>query len=181
MNEWVLAPLGMLVLLTAWVLFVNRRPRVGGLVWPEGLALSGAVHCPDLVYDGHVVLGANAEFATIRCRTLVVTRGIEVTARVIEAARVRVEGTLLVDESLVATKVVDVRGELEAEEVRAPRIKLRRKSRATVVLVPGKPRISRHPAAMVKGFFSTRAELPAGGVPTRHKTDTQKIRLVESR
>lgn len=179
MNEWVLAPLGLLALCAAWVLFVNRRPRVGGVVWPEGMTLTGPVTCPDLAYDGTVVLGANVELGVIRCRTLVVARGVEVGARRVEAGRVRVEGTLLVDEVLAAAKLVDIAGELEADEVQAPRIRLRKRARATVVVVPGKPRLVRHPAAHVKGFFSSRSELPAAGVPLRHRMDTQKIRLVE--
>jgi hypothetical protein len=160
-NEWVLAPLGVLVACALWVYAVNQRPRVGGFVWPVGLALSGPVLRPDIDYDGTVVLGAEADFGAIRCRVLVITRGADVTATKVEAARVRVEGTLAVADLLVARKRLDVAGVLSADEVCAPRITLRKSSRATVLVVSGDPKIRRHPGAVVKGFFSERGEMPA--------------------
>lgn len=173
MNEWVLAPLGVLALCASWVWIVNRKPRVGGLVWPSGLVLSGPVQRPDVDYDGTIVLGANADFGTIRCRAVVIARGAEVSAGTIEAVRVTIEGTLSVAETLVARKRLDVKGVLQADEVCASRIVLRKKARATVLVVTGDPRIHRHPGAVVKGFFSTRGEMPS-----RRPADIEEARTL---
>ena len=179
MNGWVLAPVGVFLACAAWVLFVNRRPRVGGLVWPAGLSLAGPVLRPDLVYDGHVVLGGAADFGAIRCRSLVVTRGAEVSAASVEAGRVRVEGSLSVRRTLTVKRKLDVAGTLEADEVEAKRILLRKRARATVLVAPGEPRIDRHPDAVVKGFFSTRAELPSPDGESR-EDEPPAVRLVEA-
>lgn len=178
MNEWVLAPLGVLAVCVAWIWLVNRKPRVGGLVWPAGLALAGPVLRPDVDYDGTIVLGAAADFGTIRCRALVIARGAEVSAARIEAARVRVDGSLSVTETLVARKRLDVAGDLEADEVCASRIRLRKRARATVLVVSGEPRIKRHPDAVVKGFFSTRGEMPVRG-PAKIE-ESRTIHLLEA-
>lgn len=174
MNEWVLAPLGVLVACALWVWAVNRRPRVGGFVWPVGLALSGPVLRPDVDYDGTVVLGAEADFGTIRCRVLVIARGADVNVARVEAARVRVEGTLSVAETLFARKRLDVAGELTADEVHAPHITLRKSSRATVLVATGNPRIRRHPGAVVKGFFSERGEM----LPRKAAEDPDEARTI---
>ena len=179
MNEWVLAPLGVLVICAAWIWLVNRRPRVGGFVWPAGLALSGPVLRPDIDYDGTIVLGANADFGAIRCRMLVIARGADVSAAKIDAVRVRVEGTLSVTETLVARKRLDVAGVLEADEVCASRIRLRKRARATVLVATGDPRIHRHPDAVVKGFFSTRGEMPVRAAPET-SDDARTIHLLEA-
>lgn len=180
MNEWVLAPLGVLVACALWVWAVNRRPRVGGFVWPTGLALSGPVLRPDVVYDGSVVLGADADFGSIRCRTLVIARGADVRAAKVEAARVRVEGTLAVAETLTVRKRLDVSGDLEADEVQAPRITLRKHARATVLVVAGSPRIDRHPDAVVKGFFSERGEMTPRKRAPDPNDESRTIHLLEA-
>lgn len=181
MNEWVLVPLVVLVACTAWVLFVNRKPRVGGLVWPEGLALGGTAALPDVRYDGNAVIGGVVELGVVRCRSLVVPRGADVTARRVECARLRVDGSLTVEEIVSAEKRIEVRGTLEADEVRSKRIVLRRRSRSRVMVASGNPRIDRHPEAEVQGFFSGRGELRGGAAAgeSPEKYDTQKIRLVE--
>lgn len=179
MNEWVLAPLGVLAVCGLWIWAVNRRPRVGGFVWPVGLSLSGPVLRPDVDYDGTVVLGAEADFGTIRCRELVIARGADVSVARVEAARVRVEGTLSVAETLVARKHLDVSGELAADEVSAPRITLRKDSRATVLVATGNPRIRRHPDAVVKGFFSDRGEMP-DRKPASDPDEARTIHLLEA-
>ena len=180
MNEWVLAPLGVLVVCTSWVLFVNRKPRIGGLVWPEGLKLGGTTELPDVVYDGNAVIGGTVELGTVRCRSLVIPRGADVSMRRVECARLRVDGELRVAEVVLAEKRLEVRGSLEADEARSKRIVLRTRSRTRVMVAPGEPRIERHPDADVKGFFSGRGELPhAGNGDAPKKYDTQKIRLVE--
>lgn len=179
MNEWVLAPLGVMVVCAAWIFFVNRQPRVGGLVWPAGLALAGPVLRPDIDYDGTVVLGADAGFGSIRCRALVIARGADVTAAKIDAVRVRIDGSLSVTETLVARKRLDVSGDLQADEVCASRIRLRKRAKATVLVVTGDPRIKRHPDAVVKGFFSTRGEMPVRG-PAAKTDESRTIHLLEA-
>jgi hypothetical protein len=168
-NEWVLAPLGVLVACALWVWLANRRPRVGGLVWPEGFALGGEIARPDIDYDGTVVLAGGVSFGTIRCRSLVIARGADVTADSVDAVRVKIEGALDVTASLVARKRLDVRGSLNADEVIAPRIRLQKRARATVIVAPGNPKIDRHPDAVVKGFFATRGEFPS----RRHPADDE--------
>lgn len=182
MNEWVLAPLGVLAVSVAWVLFVNRKPRVGGLVWPDGVTLGGSTDTPDVAYDGNAVIGGVVELGAVRCRSLVIPRGADVTARRVECARLRVDGTLTVEETLIAARRIEVRGTLEADEAQSKCIVLRKGSRARVMVAPGAPRIDRHPEADVKGFFSARGELPhasATAAESPKKYDTQKIRLVE--
>ena len=179
MNEWVLAPLGVLIACALWIAFVNRRPRVGGLVWPEGLSLAGPVLRPDVDYDGTVVIGASADFGKIRCRMLVIARGADVSVGHVDAARVRVDGTLAVAQLLVARKRLDVNGVFSADEVTAPKIRLTKRAIATVLIVTGSPKIKRHPGAVVKGFFSERGEMPSRpAVPPTDEART--IHLLEA-
>lgn len=183
MNEWVLAPLAVLAACAIWIAFVNRRPRVGGLVWPAGLSLSGPVLRPDIEYDGTVVLGANADFGKIRCRSLVIARGADVSVGQVDASRVRVDGILSVAETLVARKRLDVRGAFTADEVTAPRIVLRKRSTSTVLVANGSPAIKRHPDAVVKGFFSERGEMPSRPAPRSagsRSDDARTIHLLEA-
>ena len=179
MNEWVLVPLGVLAACAIWIAFVNRRARVGGVVWPAGLSLAGPVLRPDIEYDGTVVIGANADFGKIRCRSLVIARGADVSVGHVDASRVRVDGTFSVAELLVARKRLEVRGQLTADEVTAPKIVLRKKSESTVLIANGAPRIKRHPDAVVKGFFSERGEMPSRP-PAPQSDEPRTIHLLEA-
>lgn len=158
-RTWTLWPIAVSAICFLWIWIANRRPRIAGLVWPKGVELDGALARPDLTYASDVVLGCDASFGTIQCRTLVIARGAEITADVVVALRIRVDGKLTLRESLTAGKRVEVRGELRAEAIRAPRIVLGPRSKTTAITVAGKPRIDRHPAASVKGFFEDREEI----------------------
>lgn len=158
-RTWTLIPLAVFAVCAAWVWILNRRPRLRGMVWPKGVDLGGSRARPDLSYAADVVLGCDARFGTIQCRTLVIAAGAEITADVVVASRVRVEGRLSVRNGLTAGVRLEVRGDLRAEEVKARRIVLRAGSRTTAITVLGNPRIRRHPQAQVKGFFEHRDEI----------------------
>ncbi|HVO31671.1 MAG TPA: hypothetical protein VMV18_13080 [bacterium] len=158
-RDWTLAPLAVAALCALWIWIVNRRPRLAGMVWPSGAELGGALARPDVSYPGDVVLGCDGRFGTIQCRTLVIAAGADVRADLVVALRVRVDGALQLRQSLTAGKRLEVRGVLRAEEIHAPRIVLRARSRTTAITVAGHPRIDRHPAAVMKGFFEHRDEI----------------------
>ena len=154
MKLYVLIPLAVTVasLLAIW--FVNRRAVCHSALWPKGLSLSGSVDRPDVSYDGELFLACAGGFGTIRCRTLRVARGADVEANTVEAETVLVEGRLRGVASLAAARHVAVRGELFADDVRTPRVRLFAGASAVVLTVPRDARIDRHPGAQVKGFFA---------------------------
>lgn len=164
MKTYLLAPLVLSTLCLLWVFIANRRPQMTGALWPKGLTLSGSVSRPDLQYDGDVVLACSGSFGAIRCRSLRIAKGADVAAIAVEAAKIRIEGRLAGVKSLAAGKRLTVSGELRADDVRAPRITLRAKARATVLTVTGETLIERHPKADVKGFFAGREEMADAGV-----------------
>ena len=167
MRVWLLAPLGVAFLAFLWTWLANRRPRLAGALWPEGLTLGGSVTEPDLSYEGDLTLGAKGRFGTVRCRTLLVARGADVVAERVEAAAVYVEGRLAGPRLISAGRRVQVSGELCAEEVACPWISITRRGKATVLTVTGATRIERHPKADVKGFFGGSDELARAGLLRR--------------
>lgn len=164
MKTYLLAPLVLSMLCLLWVFIANRRPQMTGALWPKGLTLSGSVSRPDLQYEGDVVLACSGNFGTIRCRSLKIARGADVGASAIEAAKIVIDGRLTGVKSIAAGKRLTVLGELRADDVRAPRITLKAKARATVLTVTGESLIERHPKADVKGFFTGREEMADAGV-----------------
>src|SRR5882724_8130812 len=136
-REWTLAPLALAALCALWIWIANRRPRLAGVTWPRGLDLGGSLARPDLFYAGDVVLGCEARFRTIQCRSLTIAKGAGVEADTIVASRVRVDGTLTKVRSLTAATKLDVRGTLECEDLRAKRILLRANSKTTALVVSG--------------------------------------------
>lgn len=182
MNTWILAPLGVALfcLLVTW--FVNRRPRLTGVLWPKGMVLSGSIERPDVAYDGDIVLGTEGKFGTIRCRRLLVARGSEVSVRRIEAARVRVDGKLAGVRTLAVGSRLEVNGELKAEDLQCPKIVLTAGSRSMVVTVTGAHKIVRHPKAEVKGFFEDVNEMVDAGVIKRNAgaaDDTEQVTALQ--
>lgn len=168
MRIYVLIPLVVSTLCLLWIWFANRHPRIAGALIPNGLVLSGRVECPDLQYDGDVVLGGTHAFQSIRCRRLRIARGADVVVRTIEAGRVTVAGRLRGVKSLTAAKRLEVLGgELRVDDVRAPKIVIDKHACAVVLTVTGATKLSRHPAAEVKGFFADLDEAVAVGAMTR--------------
>jgi hypothetical protein len=154
MRLYVLLPLAVTAACLAFVWFSNRRSVFHAALWPKGMRLAGPVESPDVEFDGELFLACAGRFGAIRCRTLRIGRGADVEAASVVADRVLVEGKLRGVASLAAEKMLVVRGELYADDVRAPRIKLCRSARAVVLTVPRVCRLERHPEAQVKGFFS---------------------------
>ena len=168
MRLYVLFPLAVSSLCLLWVYIANRRARIAGAVIPQGMLLSGDVDCPDLQYDGDVVLGGTHSFQSIRCRRLRIARGGDVSVRSIEAGRVTIEGRLRSVKVLTAAKLVEViGGELRVDDVRCPKIVVDRHASAVVLTVTGTTKLIRHPAAEVKGFFADLDEAVAVGAMTR--------------
>jgi hypothetical protein len=154
MRLYILVPLAVATLSLLAVWFVNRRVVCHSALWPKGLTLSGPIERPDVAFDGELVLACAGTFGQIRCRSLQVLRGADVEATSVIAGSVSVVGRLRGVASLTAEKSVVVRGELYADDVRAPKIRLLATSRAVVLTVSRQAKIERHPAAMVKGFFT---------------------------
>lgn len=154
MKLYVLLPLAVSAACLAFVWLANRRSVSHSALWPKGMRLAGPVERPDVEFDGELFLSCAGRFGAIRCRTLRVARGADVEAVSVSADRVLVEGRLRGVASLAAEKMLVVRGELLADDVRAPRIKLCKTARAVVLTVPRACRLQRHPDAQVKGFFS---------------------------
>lgn len=175
MRLYVLAPLGVTALCLLWIWFANRRPRITGAIWPDGMRLSGAVERPDVEYEGDLVLACDANFGRIRCRVLRIARGADVTATSVEAMRVRIDGRLRGVARIAAARRLLVRGELRADDVDAPRIRLTAGARATVLTVAGNARIERHPKAEVKGFFNDLDEMRSGSGAREHGADGDPV------
>lgn len=154
MKLYVLLPLAVSVACLVFVWFANRGGVLHSALWPKGMRLAGPVEHPDVEFDGELFLACAGRFGAIRCRTLSIARGADVEAGSVVADRVLVEGKLRGVASLAAEKLLVVRGELYADDVRAPRIKLCKTARAVVLTVPRVCRLVRHPKAQVKGFFS---------------------------
>jgi hypothetical protein len=160
MRSYVLLPLAVSAVCALWIYLANRRPRVGGFVWPAGMEVGGGGSWPVLEYDGDVVLGCAQSFALIRCRTLRIAAGADVVARVVEAGRVIVNGRLRGVTSLTADRRLEVRGgELSVDDVRSPRVVVDRRARAVVLTLTGPCKVVRHPGADVRGFFSDLDEI----------------------
>lgn len=154
MKLYVLVPLAVTAACLVFVWLANRRSVCHSALWPRGMKLSGPVERPDVEFEGELLLACAGRFGVIRCRTLHVARGAEVEAISIAADRVVVDGKLSGVASLAAEKVLVIRGELLADDVRAPRIQVRKDARAVVLTVPRECRLERHPDAQVKGFFA---------------------------
>ena len=161
MKLYVLVPLAVSAACLAYVWFANRRSVCHSALWPKGMRLAGPVEQPDVEFDGELFLACAGSFGSIRCRTLRVARGADVQATRVHADRVIVDGRLRGVASLVAERVVTVRGELYADDVRCPRIRLKKTARAVVLTVPRGARLERHPEAQVKGFFADLEEAMA--------------------
>ena len=154
MRTYVLLPLLVSCVSLVAIWFVNRRGWISSALWPKGMGLSGDVACPDIAFDGELVLGCTQAFGTITCRSLRIARGADVSATHVKAGSVEVDGRLRGIETLVAERRLEIRGELFADDVRSPRIRIAKKSRAVVLTVTGASKIDRHPEAEVKGFFA---------------------------
>lgn len=147
MRDFAIAPALLLMLCALWTLLANRRPRRTGVVWPAGFVVSGRGGSPDLLYPRDIVLGCEASFKTIHCRTLTILPGGKVHAALVVAHRV----------------VVMTDGELFAEEIRAERIDLRAGSRSSVLVAGKVRRLKRHPKADARGFYTDRGEAVMAG------------------
>jgi hypothetical protein len=159
MKLYLIVPLALVALSALWVWIVNRRPTLSGALWPKGMTLGGEVDCPDVSYDGDLVLGCSGRFGAIRCRSIEIARGADVSVRSIEASWVKVRGRLKGVKQLAAGRRLLIRGELKADDVQSPRIVIGPKANATVLTVTGTSRIERHPKAVVKGFFDGASEI----------------------
>ena len=175
LREPVLIPLGVFALCVAIAWLLNRRARAAWLLWPRGLELTGPITRPDLSFDGDVVLGADQRFGTIQCRRLSIARGATVLAHRVIAVRVVVDGALETTDAVQAARRLDVRGRLEADSVRCPRVTLHAGSRATVMTLTGNTRLHRHPKAVAKGFF----EEDDTKVSSKALSDTDRIQVVK--
>lgn len=154
MKLYVLLPLAVSVACLVYVWFANRRSVCHSALWPKGMRLSGPIDRPDVEFDGELLLACAGKFGDIRCRTLRVARGASVEATSVHADRVVVDGILRGVNALLADKVLTVYGELYADDVRSPLVKLKKGSRAVVLTVPRAAKLQRHPEAQVKGFFA---------------------------
>jgi hypothetical protein len=177
-REWALIPLAVSGLCFLWVWLANRRPRMSGVSWPKGFELSGRLKQPDLFYPADVVLGAEGRFGIIQCRSLTIAKGAEVVAEKVVCTRLRVDGVLRGVEELTSAKRLDVRGELKADRLRCPKVRLFAASRTTVLTVTGPARIERHPKAVVKGFFDDPSEMQGSHEMTAVPDTTDKITVV---
>lgn len=161
MKIYLLLPLAVSAACLLYVWFANRRSVCHSALWPKGMRLSGPVERPDVEFDGELLLACAGSFGSIRCRTLRIARGADVSATAVHADRVIVDGRLRGVASLAAECVITVRGELYADDVRSPRIRLKKTARAVVLTIPRTCRLERHPDAQVKGFFADLEEAMA--------------------
>jgi hypothetical protein len=161
MKLYVLIPLAVAAACLLYVWLTNRRTVTHSALWPKGMRLAGPVEQPDVEFDGELLLACAGSFGAIRCRTLRIAAGADVSAKSIAASRVRVDGTLRGVASLAAESSLVVRGQLFADDVRSPRIKLTATSKATVLTIPRQCKLDRHPSAQVKGFFVSLEEAMA--------------------
>lgn len=161
MKLYVIVPLAVAAACVLYVWLANRRSTAHSALWPEGMKLAGPVERPDVEFDGELLLACAGRFGAIRCRTLRIAAGADVEASSIAANRVQVDGTLRGIASMVVESSLVVRGELLADDVRAPRITLAAKSKATVLTIPRQCKLKRHPDAQVKGFFASLEEAMA--------------------
>lgn len=155
MKLYILVPLAVSAACLLYVWFANRGSAVHSALWPKGMKLAGPVERPDVEFDGELLLACAGSFGAIRCRTLRIAAGADVSAASIAATRVYVDGTLRGVASMTVENALVVKGELLADDVRAPRIKLTASSKATVLTIPRQCKLDRHPEAQVKGFFAS--------------------------
>ena len=180
MRTYILLPLLVSVVSLIAVWFVNRRGWISAALWPKGMGISGDVDRPDIAFDGELVLGCAQSFGTITCRSLRVAAGADVHATHVKAGSVQVDGRLRGVETLVAERRLDIRGELFADDVRSPRIRIEKRSRAVVLTVTGPSKIDRHPDAEVKGFFADLDEAMAVDYVRRLKSSNPPATAVSS-